>query len=195
MKYNTAESQLILPEYGRHIQKMIDHCLEIEDRQERTNCALAIADIIKKLHSGNAQDKDNDAKIWDHIYMMSRFKLDIDFPVEVTREDELNPKPKNIPYPRSLSKFRHYGKSVQEMLRIVADMENNIEKDRLIFLIANQMKKLLVSRNSEIATDIRVFKDIKEITHGKIDIHPDNYRLNDYIGVMEADANKKKRKK
>ena len=194
IKYNTENEKLILPEYGRNIQKMVDYCIRIEDREERTRCAHTIADIMSVIASGNNKEKATPEKIWDQLNIISGFRLDIDFPVEVMKEEELNIVPSSIPYSKSFSKFRHYGKNVQEMLKIVADMDNCIEKDNLIFLIANQMKKQLVSRNPELATDIRIFNDIKEITFGKITIDPENYRLNDYIGVTENDNSKKKKK-
>ena len=148
------------------------------------------------LFASDNPEKERMEKIWDHINLMAEFDLDIDFPVEVKTAEEMHPKPEKIPYQNAFNSFRHYGRNIQKMVHLVADMENGIEKDRMIFLVANQMKKLLVSQNPEIATDLRVFNDIKEISRGKIAINPENYRLNDYIGVASAsEAGKKKKKK
>lgn len=196
IKYNTQEKNLKLPEYGRHIQKMIDFCKGIEGREERNLCARKIASLIAVLFASDTPEKERMEKIWDHINLMAEFDLDIDFPVEVKTAEEMHPKPEKIPYQNAFNSFRHYGRNIQKMVHLVADMENGIEKDRMIFLVANQMKKLLVSQNPEIATDLRVFNDIKEISRGKIAINPENYRLNDYIGVASAsEAGKKKKKK
>ena len=195
IKYNTTQPKLTLPEYGRHVHKMIEHCVSIEDREERTKCAYAIADLMNSIFGDNSNESERMEKIWDHINIMSDFKLDVDFPCQVMSKEEITFKPAPIPYQNNFNKFRHYGKNIQEMISIVSDMENCIEKDKLIFLIANQMKKQLVTQNPEMATDIRIFNDIREISRGKIAINPELYRLNDYIGVTNPDNGKKKKKK
>lgn len=189
--YNTSEPRLTLPEYGRNIQRMIDHCVMIEDREERTRCAFAIADTMRQLFPAITDTK----KIWDHINIMSRFELDIDFPVEVVTREQLRPKAERIPYNSSLNRFRHYGKSIQDMIRKVAEMDNCVEKDRQIFLLANQMKKLLLSHNPETVSDDKVFRDIAEISGGKIMIDPASYTLNEYIGITPTEGQKGKKKK
>lgn len=193
--YNTSEPQLLMPEYGRNIQRMIDHCVMIEDRDERTRCAFAISDIMATLFPSMVGDKGDRQKIWDHINVMARFELDIDFPCEVIGADQLTPGHQKIPYSTTFTSYRHYGKTIQDMIHKVADMENCVEKDQLIFLIANQMKKLLVSNNPETVSDEKVFVDIAEISRGKIQIDPSSYRLNEYIGVAQANSAKNKKKK
>lgn len=196
IEYNTSKPQLVMREYGRNIQQMIDYCLTIDDREERTDCAYAIADIMARLFNSNsANSSDVRQKVWDHINIMSGFALDIDFPCNVTDQETFHPRPERIPYRKGLNRFRHYGRNLQEMIISVAEMDNNVEKDRLIFLLANQMKKQLVSQNPEIASDLRVFNDIKDISGGRISINPENYRLNDYIGVVNPEQAKKKKKK
>lgn len=193
--YNTGEPQLLMPEYGRNIQRMIDHCVMIEDREERTRCAYAISDVIATIFPSMVGDKGDRQKIWDHINVMSRFELDIDFPCEVISADQLTPGHSKIPYAGIFTKYRHYGRNVQSMIRKVADMENCVEKDQLIFLLANQMKKLLVMQNPETANDAKVFVDIADISEGKIQINPENYRLNEYIDVAQPATGKSKKKK
>ena len=195
LKYNTSEKKIVMPEYGRHIQKLVEHCKTIEDRDERTAFAYLIADIMSQQFPQLASENNGKRKIWDHIYIISGFELDVDYPFEVVNKENLFHKANKIPYNHPFDQFRHYGKNIVEMLKNVSDMENCVEKDQMIFLIANQMKKLLVSQNPENANDSRVFKDIDLITGGKITISEDNYRLNDYIGVTPASNNKKKKKK
>lgn len=190
--YNVSESQLILPEYGRNIQRMIDHCVAIEQREERTRCAYAVCDAIARLFPGIIGEGENRQKIWDHMNIMSGFKLDIDFPCEVVTEAQLNPKPEKIPYNETISRYRNYGKNIQMMIHQVGDMENCVKKDQLIFLVANQMKKLLLVNNPESATDARVFDDIANISGGKILIDPTTYRLNEYIDSTPVKGKKKK---
>ena len=193
--YNTNESQLLMPEYGRNIQRMIDYCVAIEDKEERTRCAVAISEVMATLFPSMLGDKGDKQKIWDHINVMSRFKLDIEFPCEVIGKDQLSPERKKIPYGGEVNRFRHYGRNIQLMIQEVAVMDNGVEKDQLIFLIANQMKKLLVMQNPELANDARVFMDIAEISDGKIQIDPENYRLNEYLDVTQQASGKKAKKK
>lgn len=192
--YNTSEKKLVLPEYGRNIQRMVDRCVEMEDKEERTRCAYSIADSMAVLFPSAVGENGDMKKIWDHINIMSGFNLDIDFPCEVLTKEQLQPKAKDIPYSKNISRFRQYGKDVQQMIEKVSDMENCVEKDQLIFLIANQMKKLLVTQNPEGVSDSKVFNDIREISKGKIAIDGENYRLNEYIGVAVPAKGKKKKK-
>ena len=195
IEYNTAMPKLEMREYGRHIQNLILHCASIEDREERTKCAFAIAAIMVDLFPELNGEDPGSRKVWDHINLISGFKLDIDFPCEVLSQEELRPKPSKIPYPRKNDRFRVYGSNLVNMIKEISKMEGGVEKDKLIFLVANQMKKLLINENADSATDRRVFKDIRDITGGGIDIDPENYRLNEYIGVALPQDNKKKKKK
>lgn len=195
IQYNTALPKLEMREYGRHIQQMVENCLKIENKKERTEYAHGIAEIMTGLFPELSSDDLPNKKVWDHIHMISGFKLDIDYPVEVLKETELNPKPMSIPYSQKTDTFRCYGNNLIRMIKEVSKLEGGIEKDNLIFLIANQMKKLLMNVSAESATDRRVFKDIKEISEGSIDIDPDSYRLNDYIGLETGNESKKKKKK
>lgn len=195
IKYNTAQPQLTMREYGRNIQQLIDYCVSLQDREERTRCAMAIADIMSRLFPELNVEDGHNSKVWDHINMISGFKLDIDFPCEVLQSNEMKPKPSPIPYSKKSDNFRCYGNNIVKMIKEVSEKEGGIEKDTMIFLIANQMKKLLVTVNADSVTDSRVFKDIKEISGGAIDIDPESYRLNDYIGISNPSDNKKKKKK
>lgn len=191
--YNVSEPQLILPEYGRNIQKMIDHCVKIADRDERTRCAYSIADVMATLFPSVIGEGGNRQKIWDHINIMSGFKLDIDFPCDVVTEDQLQPSHSSLPYSNALTRYRNYGKNIQDMIKKVAVMENCVEKDQLIFLLANQMKKLLLFHNPENATDSKVFEDIANISEGKILIDASTYRLNEYVDNSTVKTKKKKK--
>ena len=195
IEYNTSLPKLEMREYGRHIQNLINHCVAIEDKAERTKCAYAIAEIMVDLFPELSGENENSRKVWDHINVMSNFKLDIDFPCEVLSSNEMHPQPSKIPYSSKSDRFRVYGSNLVRMIKEISRMEGGIDKDRLIFLVANQMKKLLINVNADSATDQRVFNDIREITGGSIDINPESYRLNEYIGIHQNSEGKKKKKK
>lgn len=195
VEYNTALPQLHMREYGRHIQKLVDHCISVADREERTKCAYAVAEIMIQLFPELGAEGVNGRKVWDHINMMADFKLDIDFPCEVLKESEIKPAPGKIPYSKKHDRFRVYGSNLVRMIKEISAMPGGVDKDQLIFLVANQMKKLLVTVNADSATDRRVFNDIRDITGGAIDIDAETYRLNEYIGVENPQNGKKKKKK
>lgn len=195
IEYNTNLPKLELREYGRNIQKLIEYCTTIENREERNKCSMAIAEVMVQLFPELNGDDLNNRRVWDHINRMSGYKLDIDFPCDVLSENEMMPVPKKIPYSNKSDRFRNYGNNLVRMIKEIAGMEGGIDKDQFIFLVANQMKKLLVSENADSATDKRVFNDIKDISGGRINIDEESYRLNDYIGVSNPQDNKKKKKK
>ena len=193
--YNTALPKLEMREYGRHIQKLINHCVSLDDREERNKCAFAIAEIMVHLFPELNTEGPSGRKVWDHMNLISGFKLDVDYPCEVLSRDEMKPLPSKIPYSKKNDRFRVYGSNIVGMIKEISKMEGGVDKDRLIFLVANQMKKLLINVNADSATDRRVFNDIREITGGGIDIDPETYRLNEYIGVTLPQEGKKKKKK
>lgn len=194
--YNTGMEPLPLAEYGRNIQNLVDYCLTIEDREARTRCAYAIADIMTILFPALKKDPNDRKKIWDHINIMSRFELDIDFPVEVINAEEANPTPEPIPYSNSRDiVFRYYGKHIQEMVRTVADMEDSEERYNLIGVIANHMKKLMLAHNKEAVSDIKVLNDLRFISDGKIDLMPGDIYLYDFQEVQQPTKQKLGKKK
>lgn len=196
--YNTGMEPLLLAEYGRNIQNLVDYCVSIPDREERTRCAYAIADIMKILFPALKKDPSDTKKIWDHINIMSRFELDIDFPVPVIQADETNPVPDPIPYSNSREIiFRYYGKHIQNMVRTVADMEETEERQNLIGVIANHMKKLMLAHNKEGVSDSKVLRDLCFMSDGKIDLLPGDIYLYDYQEVqpMKQKQNNKKKNK
>lgn len=194
--YNTGMEPLILAEYGRNVQNLVDFCVSIPDREERTRCAYAIADIMTILFPSLRKDPNDQKKIWDHINIMSRFELDIDFPVTVIQAEEANPTPDAIPYSNSREIiFRYYGKHIQNMVRTVADMEDSEERQNLIGVIANHMKKLMLAHNKEGVSDAKVLRDLCFMSDGKIDLLPGDIYLYDFQEVQTNNKQKQGKKK
>lgn len=195
--YNTGMPKLKMAEYGRNIQNLVDFCVSIPDREERTRCAHAIAEIMTILFPSLKKDPNSSKKIWDHISIMSEFALDIDFPVEVVTADEANPIPDPIPYSNARDIcFRYYGKHIQNMVKTVADMEPSDEKETLIGVIANHMKKLMLAHNKESVSDQKVLRDLCFLSDGKIDLLPGDIQLYDYQElepIASQRGNKKKK--
>ena len=175
--YNTQQKKLIMPEYGRNVQQMIDHCVSIEDREERTRCANTIINIMGNLFPHLRDVDDFKHKLWDHLAIMSDFKLDIDYPYEIIRKENLRTKPDRIPYTLTPIRYRHYGKTLERMIRKCEDYPDGPERDQLISLLANHMKKSFLTWNKEVVDDDKIFKDLREYSHGRIDLSPETFRL------------------
>lgn len=179
MQYTSDLKKLILPEYGRNVQQMVDHCMTIEDRAERTRCANTIINIMGNLFPHLRDIEDFKHKLWDHLAIMSDFKLDIDYPYEIVKKENLHTQPDPIPYQLSPIKYRHYGKIMEGMLKKAEEMPAGPERDALVSMLANHMKKLFYQWNKDSVEDEKILKDLKEYTHGVIDLDPATYHLRD----------------
>ncbi|MDY6122177.1 MAG: DUF4290 domain-containing protein [Porphyromonas sp.] len=198
MKYN-KQPALALPEYGRNIQNMVNHCLTIQDRDERNFCANSIVRIMSgmfpefKTNNGN---KDN--VYWDHLAIMADFNLDIDYPCEIIHKDQLERHPSKVPYSDNDIIYRHYGHISQELIKKAMEMPEGEEREALAMMIANQMKQSYVNWNKPEVTDYRIFKDLYEFSDGEIELTEGTHILNKpEIFVQEASpkGGKKKKKK
>lgn len=195
-EYNTQLKKIILPEYGRNIQQMVDHCCTIEDKEERTKCAYTIVRIMETLFPQVRSSQDYKQKLWDHLAIMSDFKLDIDYPVEIVSKDRLTSQPEPVAYKLEAIKGRHYGKIIEKMIERAADYPEGEEKDALVSLIAHHMKKLMFAISKEGVEDEKIFKDLYRYSHGKINLDPSTYKLRVFKEAPVAQqASKKKRKK
>ncbi|MCI5626743.1 MAG: DUF4290 domain-containing protein [Porphyromonadaceae bacterium] len=195
LTYNTQLKPLALPEYGRMIHQMVEYATQIPDRDERTRCAFAIAKIMKNLFPQEFASPDGERKMWDHINIISDFKLDIDFPVEVSSAEAIHPKPEPIPYGDQNIRHRYYGKNIQMMIDRVAELEEGPEKDSLISMIAHHMKKLMFTHNKEGVNDARILRDLAEYSKGRIQLDPETYILHEFREIEPVQNGKKKKKK
>lgn len=195
LKYNTQQRRLILPEYGRNIQNMVDHCLSIEDREERTACAYAIVACMGNLFPQVRDNEDYKHQLWDHLAIMSDFKLDIDYPYDVIKADSLNSRPEPQPYTQSEFKYRHYGKTIESMINVAVEMEPGEARDTLIRLIANHMKKLMLAVNPDGVDDTKIFNDLAAYSHGAIRLDASTCRLHEFKAEPAPTTTSKKKKK
>jgi hypothetical protein len=177
MDYNTSRKQLVLPEYGRHIQQMVDHAMTIEDREERMRCAKTIIGIMGTMFPHLRDVHDFKHKLWDHLAIMADFKLDIDFPYEIPAPAMFQTKPGRVPYQTSKIRFMHYGRIVHDLIAKAIDYPNEVEKKMLIQLIAGHMKKSLVTFNKDSASDERVVDDLKMLSNGRLIFETDNMKM------------------
>ena len=170
MEYNTQQRRLPLPEYGRSVQNMVDHALTIEDREQRQICANTIVKIMRGMFPQLKDTAEVNQRLWDHLAIMSDFKLDIDYPVEVVRKESLDVKPEKVPYPQSKLKYRHYGRFVQDMIDVAVKYDEGEEKKQLVNLIANQMRKDYLAWNKDSMDNQKIVEDLFELSGGKIKV-------------------------
>ena len=180
MEYNTKQKRLPLPEYGRSVQKMVDHALTIEDREERQQCAETIVRIMRSMFPDLP---DQERKLWDHLAIMSEFKLDIDYPCEVIKPEEFHVAPERIPYRNSEIRNRHYGRIVEEMIAHAMTLEEGEERNCFVELILIQMKKNYIAWNKDGVEDRKIIEDFRYYTRGAIDIADREIRLNQNNGA------------
>ncbi|MBN2262125.1 MAG: DUF4290 domain-containing protein [Prolixibacteraceae bacterium] len=178
MDYNSNQKKLVLPEYGRNIQNMVDHVLTIEDREERQRAAQTIIDVMGNLYPYLRDVEDFRHKLWDHLCIMADFKLDIDYPYALPDMEVLRAKPNKIPYNSGRIKYKHYGIVVQKMIKRTAEFDEGPDKDLLVQMIADHMKKCYLTWNKETVDDERVMADFQELSKGRIDV-PDDFQLKD----------------
>ena len=191
LDYNTQREKLILPEYGREIQNMVDHAIEIEDKAERQRCAETIIGIMERMFPQNKESNDHQQKLWDHLALMSRFQLDIDWPCDVQQAAQIANKPEPMPYPMTPIPVRHYGNLIFEMFEKLKTMEPGPERDELARMTANQMKRNLAQWSHGSADDEKVVSDIARFTDGKIQLDLNTFKFE----KVEIKEKKKKRKK
>ncbi len=178
--YNTGNSPLPLPEYGRTVQQMVDYCVMIPDKEERTACAYSIINVMRTLFPKEAAENKDNVKFWDHLNIMARFELDIDFPTEVITSDQLNPKPERLSYNKSPIRWRHYGRNLENMISVITEMEDGPEKEEQLVLVANQMKKLLLMHNPEGVDNNRIIADLNAYSNGKLQLGEEDCKLLDF---------------
>ena len=192
LDYNTQREKLILPEYGREVQKMVDHAITIEDRTERQHCAETIVQIMGKMLPQN-NNEDHEQMLWDHLALMSGFKLDIDYPYDVTLALKIASKPEPLGYPMANIPVRHYGKMMFEVFEHLKTMPEGPERDELVRITANQMKRSLMQWSHGSADDEKVASDLARFTDGVIQLDLSTFKF-EKINERELKETRRKKK-
>lgn len=187
--YNTQRNRMALPEYGRNVQKMVDHIKTIEDREERNRAARTIIQIMGNLNPHLRDTGDIKHKLWDHLAIIADLDLDIDSPYPPPKREVLDEKPARVAYQAGEVKYLHYGRIIEMMVEVAAEKEEGKEKDYLITLIANQMKKASAAWNRGNVSDDVIMKDLVALSRNRITI-PEDMKL---LEVKELLGPKKKK--
>lgn len=170
MEYNTQRPHLIIPEYGRNVHNMVDYCLSISDREQRNKTAQSIIDVMGNLNPHLRDVPDFKHKLWDHLFILSNFKLDVDSPYPIPTPDTFTEKPDRVPYPEKHRRFRHYGDIVKKMIAYCINLEHGELREGLEISIANQMKKSYMLWNKDTVQDDVIIQELRVLSEGKIDL-------------------------
>ena len=168
LEYNSEREKLIIPEYGRHIQKLVNHCVALEDRELRNTMAEAIVHVMGNMQPHLRDVPDFQHKLWDQLFIMSDYRLDVDTPYPKPEREVLQAKPEPLSYPRSASKYRFYGNNIQIMIDTALTWEDGEMKDALVFAIANHMKKCYLNWNKDTVEDDVIMSHLEELSGGKL---------------------------
>jgi hypothetical protein len=188
--------ELILPEYGRNIQQMVEYAVSIEDKQERTLCADAIINLMGRMFPYLRDVEGFKFKLWDHLAEMSQYKLDIDYPFEIIKRENARLKHSKIPYKSGKIKYLHYGKIVEKFINQAPKIEDEQKREDFVNTIGNYMKKSLLEWNREIANDKKVITDFRELSHNQVNMPEDAkfLTLEEYRRPKQNIINNRKKK-
>ena len=170
MDYNTDRTQLLLPEYGRNIQQLVEHCKTLQTKEERNEMALAIIEFMGQRNPHLRDEENYKHKLWDHLFILADHKLDVDSPYPVLSAEELITKPRKMDYPSLDNAYKFYGKSILQLIEKAIALEEGDEKEALTHVIANNMKKSYNVYNKEHVQDDVIFRHLKELSDNKLDL-------------------------
>lgn len=191
LEYNTTRGKLILPEYGRNVQNMISHAMELENREERNRAAQAIIEVMGQLNPHLRDVDDYRHKLWTHLFVMSDFKLEVDSPYDIPKLETLNEKPKLIDYPKSSIKYGHYGNYTQAILEASIETTEPKEKEYLKNSMANFMKRQYLSHNNDAVENNVIAENLKELSKGYLILENPEDLMSTSTLLREIGLNKK----
>lgn len=186
LEYNAERPHLIIPEYGRHLQKLIEQAVALEDRDERNKAARYIITVMGSLNPHLRDVPDFQHKLWDQLFIMSDFKLDVDSPYPIPSREMLEQKPDRLGYPQNFPKYRFYGNNIKYMIDVANKWEDGEMKNALIMVIANHMKKSYLSWNKDTVTDEVIFEHLLELSGGTINLAKTNEELSNTTDLMRV---------
>jgi hypothetical protein len=186
LEYNTEREHLIIPEYGRHMQKMINYCKALETKEERNKVAKAIISVMGNLQPHLRDVPDFQHKLWDQLFIMSNFELDVDSPYEKPSKEVLEEHPEPLEYPQNFPKYRFYGNNIKTMIDVANTWEEGQLKEALVYTIANHMKKCFLNWNKDTVEDDVIFNHLYELSDGKINLKGTDEDLTDSTSLMRS---------
>lgn len=185
LEYNTERKQLIIPEYGRHIQKMINQAIATEDEVERNKIAKSIIGVMGNLQPHLRDVPDFQHKLWDQLFIMAEFALDVDSPYPKPLPEVFEERPNPLGYPQNFPKYRFYGNNIKRMIDVAISWDESEKKVALEYAIANHMKKCFLNWNKDTVDDYVIFRHLLELSDGQIDLAAKNEDLSDASNLLK----------
>lgn len=194
LDYNTQREKLLMPEYGREIQKMVDHAVNLPTKEERQLCAETIIRLMENKNPQVQESANAEQALWDHLYLMSQKQLDIDWPFDVSEAEKILSKPQPMAHPTGGARMRHYGRLIEDLFEKLKTMPEGDERDELVRLTANQMKRNLAAWGHGSMDDEKVADDLARFTDGKIQLDLSSFHFENTIPMGNSKNNGKKKK-
>ena len=194
MQYNSLREKLVLPEYGRTVQDMVDYCVAIPERDRRQQCAEAIVSIMASMNPQVRQLPDYQRKLWDQLALISSYKLDIDYPCEITRQDDADRHPAPLKYPMQRIRYRHYGHLLEAFMRKLQQLDDPARRQALAGQLADAMKQDLYDFNRGALDESKIRADIEAYTDGEVRL-ADDFRFAAITGGRIQEKSRKKKRK
>ena len=196
MQYNTEREELIIPEYGRHVQKMVAHATSIEDKEEKTKCVKSIIQFMGQMNPHLRDVKEFTHKLWDHLFIMSDFKLDTESPYPLPEIEKLQAKPDKMEYPKNKIKFPFYGSTLEGMIDIAKTLEDKREKEIMTGMIANHMKKSYLLFNKNAVNNETIILHLAKLSNNELKLAEDfEFIKSDTVAVRPSTNNSNYKKK
>ena len=190
LEYNSEREDLIIPEYGRHIQKMVNQAIECKDKDDRNNMAKAIIGVMGNLNPHLRDVPDFQHKLWDQLFIMSQFNLDVDSPYPKPSKEVFEQKPDKLDYPQNHPKYRFYGNNIKKMIDVAVSWEGGEMKSQLVYVIANHMKKCFLNWNKDTVEDSVIYEHLFELSNGKISLDSSSPALSDSKDLISVSHRK-----
>lgn len=186
LEYNTEREHLIIPEYGRHLQKMINHAKTRETKEERNNLAKAIISVMGNLQPHLRDVPDFKHKLWDQLFIMADFDIDVDSPYDKPDREVIQARPEPLKYPQNFPKYRFYGNNIKTMIDVAITWEEGEMKEALTYTIANHMKKCFLNWNKDTVEDDVIFNHLFELSDGKLNLKDSEEDLTDSTSLLRT---------
>lgn len=197
MEYNTSRENMTIPEYGRNVQKMVKYALAVEDRETRYGLARHIIDVMANMNPHIKTTIDYEHKLWDHLYIISDFKLDVDGPYPPPEKKDVFRRPERLPYSEDHIRYKHYGLNLEKMINKAIGLEDGLEKEEIVLLIANYMKRSYLTWNRDSVNDALILAQLEELSGGKLKLNEDAVLVatSDVLATNKAVKRKKSNQK
>ena len=190
LEYNSDREDLIIPEYGRHIHKMVNQAIECNNKDKRNNMAKAIIGVMGNLNPHLRDVPDFQHKLWDQLFIMSQFQLDVDSPYPKPSKEIFEQKPEKLNYPQNHPKYRFYGNNIKKMIDVAVSWEDGEMKSQLVYVIANHMKKCFLNWNKDTVEDTVIYEHLFELSNGKISLDSSSPALSDSKDLISVSHRK-----